>query len=110
MARPLPKASGLAARQKRTVLGARDASRVDSTGRVKFDWADFSQKLPSGRDDASEARRRTLFSSIDANGNGVLSLAEFDRGLLEVLGADYSQRKTIQTRLQLDHYKPDPSQ
>lgn len=29
---------------------------------------------------------------IDANGNGVLSLAEFDRGLLEVLGGDYTQR------------------
>eukprot|EP00966_Prymnesium_polylepis_P300618 6947282-Prymnesium_polylepis.1 len=58
-----------------------DESRID------FDWADFASKLPVGRDAASKEIRARAFRVCDTNGNGVLSLAEFDRGLLEVRGA-----------------------
>lgn len=44
----------------------------------------FAQ-LPIGRDSASNDARQALFSKFDPNGNGILSLAELDRGLKVVL-------------------------
>jgi len=59
---------------------------------LNFDWADFAAKLPVGTDAASREARARAFDACDANGNGVLSLAEFDRGLLEILSSDYQNQ------------------
>ena len=58
--------------------------------RMDFNWKDFAEKLPVGTDEASKVQRDKAFDACDTNGNGVLSLAEFDRGLLEILSSDYS--------------------
>ena len=57
-----------------------------------FEWEEFSKRMPTGKDEKSKATRDALFACCDANGNGVLSLAEFDRGVMEVFGKDYNMR------------------
>ena len=56
-----------------------------------FNWSEYAQKLPWQKDAASEAVRRKIFDACDMNGNGLISLAELDRGLREVLGSDVEQ-------------------
>jgi len=53
--------------------------------RMMVDKAALNAQLPIGRDTASKQTRSKLFSSFDPNGNGILSLAEVDKGLKEVL-------------------------
>jgi len=43
------------------------------------------QNLPTGKDQDSKARRNELWSGMDVNGNGLLSLAEVDKGVRDVL-------------------------
>ena len=57
-----------------------------------FEWADFAAQLPTGKDEASRKQRKKIFDTCDVNANGVLSLAEFDRGLREVFGHDFELR------------------
>ena len=42
-------------------------------------------KLPTGKDETSRAQREKLFQSFDGNGNGQLSLAEVDAGIIKAL-------------------------
>jgi len=49
------------------------------------DKAALHAQLPIGRDHASKLTRHKLFSRFDPNGNGILSLAEVDRGLKVIL-------------------------
>lgn len=58
---------------------------VASGRRVLIDWTAVNAQLPIGLDPASKAARRKLFAHFDPNGNGILSLAEVDRGLKRVL-------------------------
>lgn len=44
-------------------------------------WQDFVAHLPTGR--GSRAQRMELFNRLDVNGNGHLSLAEIEKGLLQ---------------------------
>ena len=44
--------------------------------------ADLSVRLPSGQDSQAKEQRRQLFQQIDLNGNGYLSLAEVDQGVM----------------------------
>ena len=46
------------------------------------DWDKIREKLPIGKDQKSA--RKDLFSRIDGNGNGFLSLAELDKGIRDV--------------------------
>ena len=48
--------------------------------RTVVDWRLLSAKLPAGRDATSTEARQRLFSRMDANANGCLSLAEVDKG------------------------------
>ena len=58
-----------------------------------FDWSAFEKLLPTGKDEASVAVRRKFFHTCDVSGNGLISLAEFDRGLRTFIGAtDVSER------------------
>jgi Ca2+-binding EF-hand superfamily protein len=52
---------------------------------MMVDKAALNAQLPIGRDPASKQTRSKLFSQFDPNGNGILSLAEVDRGLKQVL-------------------------
>ena len=45
-------------------------------------WLSLAAKLPVGQDQESTEARINLFSRFDPNGNGKLSLAEVDKGLL----------------------------
>jgi len=50
-----------------------------------FDWEGFLKKLPVKKTAADRAERKKIWSAIDMNGNGFVSLAEFDRGVRDVL-------------------------
>jgi hypothetical protein len=45
----------------------------------------ISAKLPTEKTKEQQALRKRLFSEIDGNGNGLLSLAELDLGILKTL-------------------------
>mmetsp|Transcript_88741 Transcript_88741/g.153629 ORF Transcript_88741/g.153629 Transcript_88741/m.153629 type:complete len:221 (+) Transcript_88741:55-717(+) len=47
--------------------------------------ADLQTKLPADRSPASSAKRKQLFRQADANGNGLLSLAEIDKLVRDTL-------------------------
>ena len=49
------------------------------------DWAKVATKLPWDKDDDSSKRRKLLFRQFDPNGNGLLSLAEVDLGVVGAL-------------------------
>jgi len=49
------------------------------------DKAALNAQLPTGRDSASRLARHKIFSRFDPNGNGILSLAEVDNGLKQIL-------------------------
>jgi len=41
-------------------------------------------KFPIGNDKSMISRRKELFKDLDPNGNGILSLAEIDKGMRDV--------------------------
>jgi hypothetical protein len=51
----------------------------------KVDWAKVAAKLPWGKDKETATKRKMLFRQFDPNGNGLLSLAEADLGVVGVL-------------------------
>ena len=53
-----------------------------------INWTEINSKLPTGKDDGSKGRRKKMFRDFDPNGNGVLSLAEVDKGIRDVLKID----------------------
>ena len=62
-----------------------------------FDWETLIKKLPIEKTAESRAKRRELWKAMDMNGNGFLSLAEFDRGVLDVLNLPdlFKQKKIL---------------
>ena len=46
----------------------------------------LAKKLPSAKDETTQAQRARLFSSMDANANGLLQLQEVGAGLAKLLG------------------------
>ena len=62
-----------------------------------YDWAALLEKLPVKKTSEERAKRRTLWKAMDMNGNGYLSLAEFDRGVIDVLNLPdiFKQKKII---------------
>ena len=63
----------------------------------KFDWDGFIKKLPVEKTDGDRDARKKIWNAIDMNGNGFVSLAEFDRGVRDVLGLPqiFSQKKVL---------------
>ena len=53
-----------------------------------FDWKELNKKLPCRMTPESVADRKKLWRSIDVNGNGYLSLAEVDKGLIDNCNLD----------------------
>ena len=62
-----------------------------------FDWDSFLKKLPIEKTEKDRAARKKIWNAIDMNGNGFVSLAEFDRGVRDVLGLPqiFSQKKVL---------------
>merc|ERR1740123_890871 len=54
----------------------------------KQDLAKFAHKLPVGRDKESSQARYKMFKSFDVSGNGQLSLAEIEAGVLSYVGEE----------------------
>lgn len=53
-----------------------------------IDWTDVNAKLPTGKGDEDKAARKKMFQEFDSNKNGLLSLAEIDKGIRDVLKID----------------------
>ena len=62
-----------------------------------FDWEGLIKKLPVEKTNESRAKRKELWNAMDMNGNGFLSLAEFDRGVIDVLNLPdiFKQKKIL---------------
>jgi len=56
--------------------------------RDEIDFKKFSSSLPVGKDEASSEKRKEMFESMDLSGNGQLSLAEIDLGILNFVGEE----------------------
>ena len=50
-----------------------------------FDWDKFLASLPIAKTAEDRAKRKKIWDAIDMNRNGYVSLAEFDRGVRDVL-------------------------
>jgi len=53
-----------------------------------IDWAAITAKLPSEKTPEAKAHRKKMFNEFDPNGNGILSLAEVDKAVRDVLQLD----------------------
>ena len=58
------------------------------------DWSAVTAKLPSKKanepgGEEQKAQRKKMFSEFDPNGNGVLSLAEVEKGIRDVIQIDH---------------------
>ena len=62
-----------------------------------YDWEGLLQRLPIKKTVEDRTKRRQLWNAIDMNGNGYISLAEFDRGVRDVLNLPqiFSLKKVI---------------
>lgn len=71
-------------------------------GGEAIDWESLTSRLPIGRDEETRSERKRLFERWDANGNKLLSLAEVDRALRDVMGLDelYSAKPVIMRAFQ----------
>jgi len=54
---------------------------------MSIDWTALNAKLPTERTGEAKVKRKDLFRQMDA-GNGILSLAEVDKGIRDVLKID----------------------
>ena len=54
--------------------------------RGKAEMANMVEKLPTEKSKAGEAARAKMFRAFDPNGNGYLSLAEIDKGVMDLFG------------------------
>jgi hypothetical protein len=50
-----------------------------------YDWDSLLSKLPIKNNKEEREKRRQMWKAMDMNGNGFVSLAEFDRGIRDVL-------------------------
>lgn len=80
-ARSKPKKSSPRGAGKPQRGGGRGGRGGRGGGAPAVDWAALGQKLPVGSTKADKEQRRLLFSLMDPNGNGFLSLAEVDKGV-----------------------------
>ena len=62
-----------------------------------YDWESLKKKLPVEKTTESRNKRREIWKAMDMNGNGFLSLAEFDRGVRDVLNLPeiFKQKKVL---------------
>jgi Ca2+-binding EF-hand superfamily protein len=67
-------------------LGFRGGMPSETEPQVQqIDWQEIAKKLPHQKSKEATEKRKQLFNKFDTNGNGVLSLAEVDKGCRDVL-------------------------
>jgi len=54
---------------------------------MSINWTEINGKLPTAKTNEAKAQRKEMFNQFD-NGNGVLSLAEVDKAIRDVLKID----------------------
>lgn len=59
--------------------------KVNPSRSQEIEWEKIRVRLPMDKTPEQQEQRKALFRQIDANGNGILSLAELDRGICDVL-------------------------
>merc|ERR1739844_843979 len=55
---------------------------------MAVNWGQVNAKLPFARNKAAFSRRKDMWTAIDVNGNGFLSLAEVTKGVRDVIAVD----------------------
>lgn len=67
------------------------------------DWTAVNAKLPVAKTAEDKAARKKMFRAFDPNGNGVLSLAEVDKSIRDVLKIDeiYDAKPAIMRAFQI---------
>ena len=50
----------------------------------EVDWETINEQLPYDHSEESHARRREIWNGMNVNGNKFLSLAEVDKGIIDV--------------------------
>ena len=67
-----------------------------------FDWNGFLNNLPIKKTAEDRAKRKKMWDAIDMNKNGYVSLAEFDRGVRDVLNLPqiFSLKKVLMRAFQ----------
>eukprot|EP00116_Pleurobrachia_bachei_P000931 sb/3461193/ len=65
-----------------------NASILQSFTIMSINWAEINEKLPSEKTPEQKERRMAMFDMFDPNGNGILSLAEVDKAIRDVLAID----------------------
>ena len=50
----------------------------------EIDWETINEQMPYDHSDESHARRREIWNGMNVNGNKFLSLAEVDKGVIDV--------------------------
>ena len=50
----------------------------------EIDWETINEQLPYDHSEESHARRREIWNGMNVNGNKFLSLAEVDKGVIDV--------------------------
>eukprot|EP00954_Amorphochlora_amoebiformis_P008061 625367-Amorphochlora_amoeboformis.AAC.1 len=66
-------------------------------------WERFDVLLPTDRSESSVKKRKEIFRRCDPNGNGYLSVAEVEKGLMEVLGFETEVKRVIWQSVQRAH-------
>ncbi len=74
----------VSARRRGAQQSDNNARKLDGTPEI---WQALANKLPTGQTAEEKLKRNELWKTFDPNGNGHLSLAEIDRGLMLVLGS-----------------------
>ena len=72
-----------------------------------FDWDGFLNSLPIKKTAEDRAKRKKMWDAIDMNKNGYVSLAEFDRGVRDVLNLPhiFTQKKVLMRAFQASKEK-----
>ena len=60
-----------------------------------IDWVQVNNRLPYKRNQEQKEKRKELWSSIDINGNGYVSLAEITKVIISISNNHIKERKPI---------------
>merc|ERR1739838_715224 len=77
------------------------SSNTKHSRNMAVNWEQVNAKLPFARNKAAFSRRKDMWTAIDVNGNGFLSLAEVTKGVRDVIAGDeYIEFKEFRLFLQ----------
>mmetsp|Transcript_28112 Transcript_28112/g.68352 ORF Transcript_28112/g.68352 Transcript_28112/m.68352 type:complete len:113 (+) Transcript_28112:69-407(+) len=68
-----------------------------------IDWKLFDERLPSDTDPKHVKKRKEIFRGFDPNGNGYLSLAEIEKGLMTLFHYGMEVKRVVAKSVQRAH-------